>query len=141
MDRMKRQNFSKKREAIFRSICSTDTHPTAEWVYNQLKPEFPDLSLGTVYRNISMFKERGMVISVGTVNGQERFDWNVKPHPHFICTKCGAVIDVNQITGDNRSLDYSVASAYGFQVDYHSLCFFGTCAACMKDGAEETKLV
>ena len=141
MDRMKRQNFSKKREAIFRSICSTDTHPTAEWVYNQLKPEFPDLSLGTVYRNISMFKERGMVISVGTVNGQERFDGNVKPHPHFICTKCGAVIDVNQITGDNRSLDYSVASAYGFQVDYHRLCFFGTCAACMKDGAEETKLV
>lgn len=138
---MKRQNFSKKREAIFRSICSTDTHPTAEWVYNQLKPEFPDLSLGTVYRNISMFKERGMVISVGTVNGQERFDGNVKPHPHFICTKCGAVIDVNQITGDNRSLDYSVASAYGFRVDYHSLCFFGTCAACMKDGAGEAKLV
>lgn len=96
---MKRQNFSKKREAIFRSICSTDTHPTAEWVYNQLKPEFPDLSLGTVYRNISMFKERGMVISVGTVNGQERFDGNVKPHPHFICTKCGAVIDVNQSRG------------------------------------------
>lgn len=137
---MKRQNFSKKREAIFRSICSTDTHPTAEWVYSQLKHEYPDLSLGTVYRNIAMFKERGMVISVGTVNGQERFDGNVKPHPHFICTKCGAVIDVDQIAGDNRNLDYSVASSYGFQVDYHSLCFFGTCAKCMKDGTEETNL-
>ena len=137
---MKRQNFSKKREAIFRSICSTNTHPTAEWVYNQLKHEYPDLSLGTVYRNIAMFKERGMVISVGTVNGQERIDGNVKPHRHFICTKCGAVIDVDQITGDNRNLDYSGASSYGFQVDYHSLCFFGTCARCMKDSTEESNL-
>lgn len=134
---MKRQNFSVKREAIFRSICSTDAHPTAEWVYNNLKPDYPDLSLGTVYRNIAMFKERGMVISVGTVNGQERFDGNVKPHAHFVCTKCGAVIDVDKIKGDNKNLDYSVASSYGFQVDYHSLCFYGVCAACLEDGGEE----
>ncbi len=133
---MKRQNFSKKREAIFQSICSTDIHPTAEWVYNDLKPRYPDLSLGTVYRNIALFKEQGMIVSVGTVAGQERIDGNTKPHAHFICTGCGAVIDIHEMK-DDKSLDYSVTDAYGFKVEYHSLCFYGKCTACQKKDGEK----
>ena len=53
----KRQNYSRKREAILSAICSTDIHPTADWIYQKLKPIYPDLSLGTVYRNIARFKE------------------------------------------------------------------------------------
>ena len=63
---------SKKRDAILACICGTDCHPSAEWVYTQLKPQIPDLSLGTVYRNISMFREEGTIVSVGVVNGLER---------------------------------------------------------------------
>ena len=87
----KRQNYSRKREAILSAICSTDIHPTADWIYQKLKPIYPDLSLGTVYRNIARFKEDGLIISVGVVEGQERLDGTTAPHAHFICSKCGCV--------------------------------------------------
>ena len=77
---------SRKRDAILACVRATTCHPSAEWVYQRLKPTIPDLSLGTVYRNLSMFKDEGLVISVGTVGGLERFDGNTKPHTHFVCT-------------------------------------------------------
>ena len=90
----KRQNYSRKREAILQAVRGTTLHPSAEWVYRELKPVFPDLSLGTVYRNLAQFKADGMIVSVGTVNGQERFDGATQPHSHFVCDKCGCVLDV-----------------------------------------------
>ena len=66
----KRQNYSRKREAILQAVRSTTLHPSAEWVYRELKPVFPDLSLGTVYRNLAQFKVDGVIVSVGTVNGR-----------------------------------------------------------------------
>ena len=62
--------YSKKREAILYAIRSTHVHPTAEWVYQTLKPTHPDLSLGTVYRNLTFFREQGMIRSVGVIGGQ-----------------------------------------------------------------------
>ena len=63
---MAKRNFSSKRNAIYNAVCGTDTHPSARWVYDKLKPEIPDLSLGTVYRNIALFKDEGTVRSVLT---------------------------------------------------------------------------
>ena len=127
---MKRQNFSRKREAILEAICSTDTHPTAEWVYHKLKPDFPDLSLGTVYRNIAKFKEDGMVSSVGVVNGQERLDGNTNPHAHFICNSCGAVLDLKRefLT---EGIDSEVEKLFGLEIMYHELVFRGKCKNCL----------
>ena len=85
---------SKKRDAILECVRSTDAHPTAEWVFAQLKPQIPDLSLGTVYRNLSILKQEGIIGSMGVVDGMERFERNTEPHVHFICQKCSAVIDV-----------------------------------------------
>ena len=82
--------YSKKREAILTAIRGTRCHPSAEWVYQSLKPEHPDLSLGTVYRNLIFFQQRGEIQSVGVVKGQERFDGETRPHSHFICNSCGA---------------------------------------------------
>ena len=73
------QKKSRKRDAILACVCSTDTHPTAEWVYTQLKPDIPDLSLGTVYRNLAMFRREGIIGSAGVVNGLERYDRNPLP--------------------------------------------------------------
>ena len=64
-----RSKHFKKREAILNCLRSTTCHPSAEWVHAQLKAEYPDISLGTVYRNLALFKEQGLIISVGTVNG------------------------------------------------------------------------
>lgn len=91
---MKKRRFSKKRQAILECVRSTDVHPSAEWVYQELKPEYPDLSLGTVYRNLAAFKKEGLVESLGTIDGLERFDGNTEPHAHFICKQCAAIIDL-----------------------------------------------
>ena len=121
--------YSKKREAILETIRSTDIHPTADWVYQTLKPRYPDLSLGTVYRNLSWFKEEGLVRSVGTVNGQERFDGTVVPHAHFICKCCGRVLDLHKLPSDGE-LDRAAEAEYGVEVDCHELIFRGTCQKC-----------
>lgn len=111
---------SKKREAIYEVLCSTKSHPTAEWIYMQLKGELPDLSLGTVYRNLARFKEESRAISVATVGGQERFDGCTAPHAHFICRMCGAVTDVEGV--DFPSLPPSEGTVEGVQLNYYGVC-------------------
>ena len=127
----KATRYSKKREAILDLIRSTEEHPSADWVYQKLKPEYPDLSLGTVYRNLARFKEEGVVASVGTVNGQERFDAMVKPHAHFICKTCGSVMDFHGLE-QNENMDRLVEEKYGMKIDHHELVFYGTCPHCIQ---------
>lgn len=123
--------YSKKREAILTALRQTDAHPSAEWLYQTLKVTHPDLSLGTVYRNLLFFQQQGTVQSVGVVNGQERFDADTTPHSHFVCTCCGAVIDLPKIPMD-ANLSQAVQSQYGFQVERHELTFYGKCKTCMQ---------
>ena len=120
---------SKKRDAILACIRSTDIHPSAEWVYTQLKPQIPDLSLGTVYRNIHMFREEGTVVSVGVVDGLERFDGNTRPHVHFVCEGCGAVLDVGTIEVPTE-LTAQAEEATGGRVSACRLSFSGRCPKC-----------
>ncbi len=80
--------------AILNTLQETTVHPTADWVYAKLKPRYPNLSLGTVYRNLKKFCETGKAVSVGVINGQEHFDARVEPHAHFVCKCCGAVLDI-----------------------------------------------
>ena len=122
-------NYSRKREAILSAICSTDIHPTADWIYQKLKPIYPDLSLGTVYRNIARFKEDGLIISVGVVEGQERLDGTTAPHAHFI-SKCGCVLDVEDVEQDAQ-LDFDVSKRIRCQIDSHDLVFHGICEECL----------
>ena len=123
---------SKKRVAILNALQSTTCHPSAEWIYQTLKSTHPDLSLGTVYRNLRFFQEQNTIISVGVVNGQERFDACIEPHSHFVCQHCSAVIDVATRDGD-QALNDTVSAQYGFMVDRHELTFFGTCANCQQN--------
>ena len=131
--------YSKKREAILSAIRATDVHPTAEWVYQTLKPAHPDLSLGTVYRNLVFFQEYGDIQSVGVVKGQERFDGVTTPHSHFICQQCGAVIDLDK-TPLNVQLDRDISRQYGLSVERHELTFYGTCQTCMQENHIEEEL-
>ena len=120
----------RKRDAILNYLRSTTAHPSAEMVFNHLKQEIPDLSLGTVYRNLSMFKAQGEIISVGTVGGVERFDGNVEPHVHFVCNGCDAVIDLPQIQVPEE-LNRQVTEATGGAVDMCNLSFTGLCKECL----------
>ena len=124
--------YSKKREAILSAIQGTSCHPSADWVYRQLKPSHPDLSLGTVYRNLAFFLERGQVKSVGVVQGQERFDAVVTPHSHFVCNCCGAVLDLPDIDLSG-GLDGAVSRQYGLMTERHELTFYGLCPSCSRE--------
>jgi Fur family peroxide stress response transcriptional regulator len=125
----KSRKHSGKRDAILQVIQSTKSHPGAQWVYDTLKPLIPDLSLGTVYRNISLFRQEGRVISVGVVEGEERFDGRTEPHPHFVCEKCGLVLDVG---GEIQSeLIANLSSKIpGCTIDKQKMLFYGICMAC-----------
>ena len=126
------QRFSKKRQSILECLQNTKSHPNAEWIYNQLKTQYPDLSLATVYRNLNQLKEDGLICSLGEVNGQERFDATVKPHTHAVCIKCGKVIDVECIPAP-REFDKQVEKATGFSVYTSFLQFSGICGDCKKE--------
>ena len=119
----------RKRNAILACVRCTDIHPSADWVHAQLKTEYPDISLGTVYRNLSLFKQQGLIASLGTVNGIERFDGNTDPHVHFICTVCDSVTDLPQMTVP-ESLSSEAAAHTGGKINACHLSFTGVYARC-----------
>lgn len=134
----KRENFSRKRAAILAALQETQTHPTAEWIFRRLKPQYPDLSLGTVYRNLNRFREKGLALSVGVVNGYERFDGNTAPHTHLICKECGAVVDVSAPAPGPEEFQ-KIAGETGCWIDSASVTLRGLCPQCAgkerEDGA------
>ena len=120
---------SRKREAMLAALRATTEHPTAEMLYNTLKLEYPELSLGTVYRNLSVLAEEGMVVSVAHVNGQERYDARTEPHAHFVCRGCRRVLDV--FLPDVVSALYGeVDVRFGFLTEGHTLTLHGLCDRC-----------
>jgi Fur family peroxide stress response transcriptional regulator len=148
---LKERKHSDKRDAILKAIRSTSTHPSAQWVYEKLKPFIPNLSLGTVYRNINLFLHEGLVMSVGVVDGEERFDGIVEPHPHLVCSRCGRVMDLSypethiaravSAAGflppaaggtecQNPQKPGDGPESGGFTVDYRKTVFYGLCGSC-----------
>ncbi len=121
---------SKKREAILKTIQNTETHPTAEWIYNQLKPEIKDLSLGTVYRNLALFVENGDIVKVTSVDNQERYDAKLTEHSHFICENCGCVIDIDTPI-DDENLITNLNLKHGFSAHKFKLNVYGQCNDCV----------
>lgn len=123
------RNRSKKRDAIYAVLQGTTSHPTADWVFQQLKDDYPDLSLGTVYRNLKLFQEEGTVISVANVKGNERYDANTHPHSHFVCESCGKVIDLPAVKLP-LSLLQQAADQAGSVPTAWDLNFHGVCPEC-----------
>ncbi len=131
MNESRRKN-SKKRAALLEVLRSTREHPTAESLYLALKPAYPELSLGTVYRNLAVMAEEGQAAAVATVDGQLRYDGRTEPHAHFICRRCHRVLDLD-LPDAVTPMYPAVASALGCAPEGHSLCFSGLCAACSRE--------
>ena len=117
--------YSKKREAILNAIRSTQCHPSAEWVYQTLKPSHPDLSLGTVYRNLHQMAQEGMLQELEGPTA--RFDACLAPHAHIRCTCCGRVMDLSAL---EEPAPVRSAAEAGWQVERYSLMLEGICPAC-----------
>ena len=114
-------------------IRSSRVHPSALWVYQQLKPEFQDLSLGTVYRNLKVLIEEGELASAGVVHGEERFDGEPSPHPHAVCKRCGRIHDLASPVVDTFAGSCKLSNALtGFVIDSRNTVFYGLCTECEK---------
>ena len=122
------RRHSKKREAIREELRRAGDHPSAEELYARLKPLYPDLSLGTVYRNLALFRQSGEASCVAIVNGQERFDAHTHPHAHFICRTCGAVLDVDMALPEELLRQHLPGTAREY-----ALTFYGVCDHCQGD--------
>lgn len=120
---------SRQREEILAVLRSTKEHPTAAILHAAARKRIPRLSLGTVYRNLEVLEEMGLVLHIRNGNSQDRFDGDVSPHYHFVCDSCGAVLDVR--IPYRPELD-EAASKEGFRIRGHRLDFHGTCPACSK---------
>jgi Fur family peroxide stress response transcriptional regulator len=126
----KYKRHSRKRDEILALIRSTPSHPSARWVYERLKPAIPALSLGTVYRNITLFREEGELVSLGVVQGEERFDGRVEPHPHFICSRCGKVIDIPELPNETLGSIRNLGKEQGLTIEPGRTVFYGLCGDC-----------
>ena len=124
------KNF-RKRGAILECLRCSKAHPSADMVYAMLQKDHPDISLATVYRNLALFKKQGLIQSVATVGGIERFDANTEPHVHFICTGCDAVLDLPELQVP-QSLCGDAAAGIGGTVSSCQLTFSGLCGECSK---------
>ena len=122
----------RKRDAILSCLRSTESHPSADWVYERVKQEIPDISLATVYRNLNLFKEQGLIQSLGTVQGVERFDGNTAPHVHYICTGCGRVVDLPGLSVPEE-MNHAAELESGGRVAACQLTFTGTCGTCSQN--------
>ena len=129
-----RYRRSKQRERILELLQSTGAHPTADWVYSRLKEEFPDLSLGTVYRNLTVLLDQRLINKIEFGSTFDRFDANIGPHYHFVCELCGAIVDLDFPVDD--SLNDRVNSTTPFTARRHRIEFYGVCDRCGESAGE-----
>jgi Fur family peroxide stress response transcriptional regulator len=125
----KGHKITPQRLAIIKILAKSVDHPSAEMIHEQLKANFPTMSLATVYRNICVIKSLGEVLELGFPDGSNRYDGKKPyPHPHIICTKCGKIVDPDLDSLDEMKNE--VARETRFKIFNHRLDFFGICSDC-----------
>lgn len=122
--------YSRQREAIKEFLQGREDHPTADLVYREMREMFPSISLGTVYRNLSLLSELGEIQKI-TSDGADRFDARITDHSHFICKSCGAVMDViKEFHILAEDMDKSWENG---QIEDCQVLFYGVCKKCQKE--------
>lgn len=126
------RKHSKQRDAIMAYLMTRTDHPTADMVYQSIRHTIPNISLGTVYRNLSLLAECGDIVRLCCDGKVDRFDADTRPHYHFMCIKCGDVTDLS--LPYNNALDSNAAKDFDGTILTHSLLFSGYCPACKNRG-------
>lgn len=122
---------TKQRAKILEVLQETTSHPTASWVYDKVKSDFPNISLGTVYRNLSLLEELGKIQRLSGGAAFDRYDANTQPHIHFVCRKCSRVSDIHEDIplAKLREAIESIES----QVETYDLTCYGICKDCQSN--------
>lgn len=126
--------FSRQREAILQALQSRCDHPTAEMLYLTLRKTHPNISLGTVYRNLTLLEGQGDAQRIRSQEGPDRYDGTTAPHDHLYCRKCGSVVDLPSMEETcNIPKIQAIAKQLGVVVEAQQMSFYGVCAACAAD--------
>lgn len=122
------RKHSRQRDAILENLMNRYDHPTADRVYASLKPDYPKLSLGTVYRNLSLLVDEGAILKISCGDGTEHYDGHTADHGHFVCRKCGRLVDLF-LPEDSQS----VRSSEIGKIESRTLIYYGECKNCLKN--------
>lgn len=125
--------YSRQREAIKEFMMTRKDHPTADVVYMNVRREFPNISLGTVYRNLTLLSDTGELLRLRVGDGVDHFDATTTPHYHFICKDCGTVTDLELPI--MHSIDQVAGENFKGQIGGHVTYFYGTCEHCLKNSS------
>ena len=107
-------------------------HPTAAEIYEDIRKDYPNISLGTVYRNLGAMAESGEILRITLGDSPDRFDINSNEHIHVVCTKCGHVYDADNHNMNEliEKIDQIVGESTGVHVESREMIFKGTCSNC-----------
>jgi len=115
--------FSHQREIVRQKVFSTNSHPTADWIYNEVRKSLPNISLGTVYRNLKQLTEEG-IIRIMFDGAVAKYDWNRDAHHHLKCTICGSLTDIQLANDDLKKI---AKEKFDFKVTQVEITFIGKC--------------
>lgn len=120
--------YSRQREAIKEYLAHTKEHPTADTIYMNIRGTYPNISLGTVYRNLNLLAEQGEIMKLNCQDGSDRFDGNPKPHYHFLCNGCGKVLDIEMESIEH--INKIAGAGFSGKIEGHVTFFYGQCPDC-----------
>lgn len=126
---MKRRK-TKQRIAIMEALKGVRTHPSADWIYDEVRKKLPQISKGTIYRNLNVLVDEGAIIELNVDGMVGRYEIKQDNHYHFICEKCGRIFDLNEPV--ETGLNAKFAKKTGFKITEHRLEFRGLCRDCQK---------
>ena len=117
--------YSRQRQMIYNFLMTRKDHPTADVVYRNVREEFPNISLGTVYRNLTLLADMGEIQRLQVGDGVDHFDADTSKHCHFICSNCSAVTDMQ--LDCLEELLIKAQQTFDGRIDRQSTCFCGSC--------------
>ena len=131
---MRTLKYSRQRESIKEFLNSRTDHPTAVTIYHNLQKVYPNISLGTVYRNLSLLTELCEINRISTEEGGDRFDAVTTPHNHFYCRKCQRLLDL-KMNDTARILEDASENFHG-RIESYTTLFRGICEDCLREDSE-----
>ena len=128
---MKTLKYSRQRESIKACLMNRHDHPTADALYASIREEYPNISLGTVYRNLNLLVDLGEIKKIPSGDGIDHFDYDTSPHYHFVCRQCGCIRDLPMPVSE--TLEQEAAAFVDGTIEDHSLIFRGVCSSCREN--------
>ena len=130
-------NHSRQRDAIMEFLSHRKDHPTAEVIYDNVREVYPRISLGTVYRNLTLLSENGTIRRIRTRDSKDHYDADLSPHYHFMCNRCNSISDI--FIDQTKELIEAARQETSGQITGHEVIYFGICPSCIGEKEKISK--